>query len=243
MKIGIFDSGIGGLNVLKELISKYPNNHYLYYGDTINLPYGNKSKSELLKLSKNIIHFFEEKEVDLIIIACGTISSNCYYDLLKETKIPLYDIISPTINYIDKTNYQKIGLIGTTRTIESKLFDKKINKEVVSKDTPSFVPIIENNDINSNEEHIRKELSIFKNKADCLILGCTHYPLLNDVITKYLDIPLINMGICLLKELSLLNKNIDNELKIDLYFSLLNNTIKNNINNIIKENKNIVELK
>lgn len=244
MKIGVFDSGIGGLNVLKEIIKVYPNNHYLYYGDTKNLPYGNKSKSELLKLAKKIIHFFEEKQVDLIIIACGTISSNCYQDLLKGTKIPLYDIISPTITYINQSLYQKIGLIGTTRTIESKLFERNINKQtIITKDTPSFVPIIENNDIKSNKQHIIKELSIFKNNIDCLILGCTHYPLLEDVITKYLNVPLINMGKCLVNELDFLNNKTNNKLNIDLYFSLLNETIKNNINNIIKEDKNIIELK
>ena len=83
MKIGMFDSGIGGLTVLKEFIKKYPNNHYIYYGDTKNLPYGTKEKEELLKLVKPIISFFTKQKVDFIIIACGTISANCFFELKK----------------------------------------------------------------------------------------------------------------------------------------------------------------
>ena len=240
MKIGLFDSGVGGLNVLKEFINKYPNNTYYYYGDTKNVPYGEKDKDTLLKLSINIVKFFEEKEVDLIIIACGTISSNCYKELLKETKIKLYDIISPTIEFINKSVYHKIGLIGTTKTIESNVFQNNIfNKQVIYKDTPLFVPIIENDQIFGRKDEVIKELSIFKNNVDCLILGCTHYPLLKDVIDEYLNVSLIDMGKILADSL-----NLDNEInnKIDLYFSLLNNQIIDNINKIIECEKEIIEI-
>ena len=108
MKIGIFDSGIGGLTVLAELIKKYPNNKYYYFGDNINAPYGTKSKEELLKLSNKIINFLNKKDVDLIIVACGTISSNVFDKLPKDTKI--YDVISPTIDYINNSNYENIKI-------------------------------------------------------------------------------------------------------------------------------------
>ena len=123
MKIGIFDSGIGGLTVLAELIKKYPNNKYYYFGDNINAPYGTKSKEELLKLSNKIINFLNKKDVDLIIVACGTISSNVFDKLPKDIKI--YDVISPTIDYINNSNYETIGLIGTKMTIKSKTFEKR----------------------------------------------------------------------------------------------------------------------
>ena len=240
MKIGIFDSGVGGLNVLCELIKAYPNNHYLYYGDTKNVPYGNKSKEELLKLSLNIIRFFEEKKVDMIIIACGTISSNCYQELIKATKIKIYDIISPTIDFINHSSFNNVGLIGTTKTIESNIFQTKIiDKKVVFKDTPILVPIIEKNEVVKRKDEIIAELVKFKNKVDCLILGCTHYPLLTNVINDYLNIPLIDMGKCLLKRLDLQNSF---ESKIELYFSLLNNDIIDNANKIIRDKKDIIAL-
>lgn len=240
MKIGIFDSGIGGLNVLKELINVFPNNHYIYYGDTKNVPYGNKSKEELMMLSRSIIKFFEEKDVDLIIIACGTVSSNCYSDLLQETNIKIFDIITPTINYINNCSFKNIGLIGTTKTIESNIFQNNIkNRNIIYKDTPIFVPIIENNEILIREKDIIKELKKFKNKIDCLILGCTHYPLLNDVISNYLNIPLIDMGKCLVNSIEI---NNNNDSKIELYFSCLNDKIVENINKIILNDKQINEI-
>jgi len=240
MKVGIFDSGVGGLNVLNELISNYPYNHYIYYGDTKNVPYGNKDKEKLLDLSRNIVKFFEEKNVDLIIIACGTISSNCYSDLLKETNIKLYDIITPTIDYINKSTFYNIGLIGTTKTIESNIFQNNLkNKNILFKDTPTFVPIIENNEISLKEKDILNEISLFKNKIDCLILGCTHYPLLDKILRKYLEVPLIDMGKCLSDKINIENSNFA---KIELYFSCLNDKIIENVNKIIKKDKEIIEI-
>lgn len=236
MRVGLFDSGIGGVNVLSELIKKYPNNHYIYYGDTKNLPYGNKSKDELLKLSSNIIEFFIDKEVDIIIIACGTVSSNCYIKLKEKYNIPIYDIISPTINYLKNCSYKNIGVIATTRTIESKIFDIN-NKNIIMKDTPSFVPIIENNLIDESDEVIKEELSYF-NKIEALVLGCTHYPLLENKINKYLNVPLINMGICLTKSITLTNED---NLQVELYFSKLTENIIKNTNAILKREYVVIE--
>lgn len=239
MKIGVFDSGVGGLNVLKELIRVYPNNHYIYYGDTINVPYGNKSSEELLRLSKEIIHFFEKEQVNLIIIACGTISSNCYNDLLKQTKIKIYDIITPTVKYLNNSSYKNIGIIGTTKTIESKVFERQIiNRLVITRDTPDFVPIIEKNQINMNKDNIINELKLFKNKVDCLVLGCTHYPLLKEVISEYLTMPLIDMGQVLTNEIVLKGMG---EMKIELYFSLLNDDILANIHQIMTDNNIVIK--
>lgn len=229
MKIGIFDSGIGGLTVLAELIKKYPNNKYYYFGDNINAPYGTKSKEELLKLSNKIINFLNKKDVDLIIVACGTISSNVFDKLPKDTKI--YDVISPTIDYINNSNYETIGLIGTNMTIKSKTFEKRINKKIIAKSCNDFVPYIENEQSLTNI--IPKYMNIFKDKVDVLILGCTHYPIIEKELNDYLDskIPLINMGTILADSLKLGNK----EKQIRLYFSKVNHTLISNIDKIIKE--------
>ena len=239
MKVGLFDSGIGGVNVLSELVKKYPYNHYIYYGDTKNLPYGNKSKDELIKLSSNIIEFLINKQVDVIIIACGTVSSNCYKELKSMYQVPIYDIITPTISYLKSSPYNKIGVIATTRTIESRVFDIK-DKTMVMKDTPSFVPIIENNKINENEEVIKKEIEYFKDSnIEALVLGCTHYPLLSNIINKYLDIPLINMGTSLAETIDLEDNS---DLKIELYFSKLTDEIRKNTEVILESNYIIKEV-
>lgn len=230
MKIGMFDSGIGGLTVLKEFIKKYPNNHYIYYGDTKNLPYGTKEKEELLKLVKPIISFFTKQKVDFIIIACGTISSTCFSELKKMTTIPVYDIITPTINYLNHNNYKSLAIFATNRTIDSHIFkDKLIAKDVLEIKTPEFVPMIENNKL---------DLSIIKNYCsqvlnyDILILGCTHYPLLINELTKYLSIPILNMAIPLLNSIEISN---DTNFKLELYFTKIDTNLMNNIQKIIKE--------
>lgn len=239
MKIGLFDSGIGGLNVLKEFIKKYPNNTYYYYGDTKNIPYGDKDKETLLNLSFKIISFFENIKVDLIIIACGTISSNCYKELKKRTSIPIYDIISPVINYLNKNNFLNILILGTKRTIESHLFKENIKTNIHELATPEFVPMIEESKIDSLI--IKNYLLKYKN-IDCLVLGCTHYPLLIPEFKKYLtkNIKIIDMGKILVNDLNLSNNS---KLEINLYFTKLDNNIKNNISNIIKNKYNLYEFK
>lgn len=240
MKIGMFDSGIGGLNVLKEFLKKYPNNTYYYYGDTKNIPYGDKDKETLLKLSTNIIKFFEEKEVDLIIIACGTISSNCYLELKEITNIPIYDIISPTINYLNEKKLKNNLVFGTKRTIESHLFKNKLdsNINVYEVATPEFVPMIESSKIDSLI--IKKYLDIYKN-IDSLVLGCTHYPLLVDEFKKYLDedTKIIDMGLILVENLKL--KNTDNK-EINLYFTKIDDVLRKNIENILNTSYTLFEI-
>ena len=228
MRIGIFDSGIGGLNVLSCLLKKYPNNQYFYYGDTKNLPYGDKTKDELFKLACNAIDFLLSKKVEMIIIACGTISSTCYNELKQKYDIPLYDIISPTIKYLKNSNLNNIGVIGTKRTIESNIFNLK-DKNILQKATPSFVPIIENNEIGVKKDEIKEELSIFK-KCDSLVLGCTHYPMLKKIINDDLEISTIDMGECLVNSLDILNNSYQS---IELYFTLMSVNLLLNIEHII----------
>ncbi len=233
MRIGVFDSGIGGVNVLASLIKKYPNNEYIYFGDTKNLPYGDKTKDELLNLSCSIINFLINQKVEIIIIACGTVSSNCYDDLKEKYDIPIYDIISPTIDYLNKSDFSKIGVIGTKRTIESNIFN--LNKNVLMKETPSFVPIIENNLIEENKENIINELSCF-NKFDVLVLGCTHYPLLNNIIKENINIKTIDMGDVLADKIDLPNNG---KSSCELYFSNISVNLVMNVENILHGNYQI----
>ena len=237
MRIGIFDSGLGGINVLNELINKYPNNEYIFLGDTKNLPYGTKNIEELEKLASNNINFLLTKNVDIIIIACGTVSSNCYDYLKGKYNIPIYDIISPTLDYINNSNFNRVGVIATNGTINSKAFEKssKVTKTLA---TPSFVPIIEDGIItNKEEEEVKKVLEPLKDNIDSLVLGCTHYPLLSNIISNYLNIPLIDMGKCLLNRLDIKEET---NLKIELYFTKINNNILNNLKATLKH-KYIVE--
>lgn len=228
MRIGVFDSGVGGVNVLSCLIEKYPNNEYIFFGDTKNLPYGDKTKEELMNLASQAIDFLISKNVDIIVIACGTISSNCYKELKKKYHIPLYDIISPTIRFIEKCDYSNIGVIATSRTIESNIF-KVSNKKMILKKTPTFVPIIENNEVEEKANEITNELQEFR-KCDILILGCTHYPLLKNVIDNSLHIKTIDMGKCLTEELNISNNS---KYSCELYFSSISVNLVNNIEKIL----------
>lgn len=220
MRVGIFDSGMGGLTVLKSLIEKYPNNHYIYFGDTLNMPYGNKSIDELKKLSSHIVEFLINKKVDIIIIACGTISSNCYSYLKEKYDIPIYDILSPTIEYLKNNDLKNTCVIATTNTIKSGIFNDITDYQI---ECPLFVPLIESGQIDSDEMKNAIETYFDSKRIDNLVLGCTHYPLLEPVLRNYLgDINYINMGDILASKLSL----DDEYYVLDLYFSKLNDNIR-----------------
>ena len=236
MKIGVFDSGIGGLTVLKSLISKYKA-HYIYFGDTLNIPYGEKSKEELLMLTEKIIRFFEKEKVDLIIIACGTVSSNIYEELSKKTNIKMINIVYNIIDLIKKDNPSNIAVIATKKTIDSHIFKNNINN-IIEISCPKIVPYIEKNIGNINDI-LKEYLSFIKEKhINNIVLGCTHYPLIKEDIQKYLDyeVKFYDMGKILLENIK------ESNLKIEMYFSYLDENLIKNINNIIKEDKSIDKL-
>lgn len=228
MKIGVFDSGIGGLTVLKRLIDKYPNNEYIYYGDTKNIPYGDKSIDELKVLASNIIDFLIKKEVDMIVIACGTVSSNLSNYLKDKYNIKIIDIISPVINYLSNSNYEKIGVIATQATINSKIFSDNIKKNIKEVACPKFVPLIESDNITELDNYFNIYLNDLKDR-DLIVLGCTHYPLIKDEINRYLknNIKLLDMAECIS---DITNDGIN---KVDLYFSKLDDNVVKNINTIL----------
>ena len=231
MRIGLFDSGVGGLTVLKQLLKYHPNNEYYYYGDTLNVPYGDKTKEELYNCVKVIINYLKEKQVDMIIIACGTVSANLYEELKQELDIPIYSVISETIKYVNNSNLNNTLVMATNATINSHIFKKNLNNNVIEVACPKIVPMIESN----NYQELNKALDEYlsdKDKIDSLILGCTHYPIIRNQIRNKINdnIEIIDMG-------EILAKNIttkDSFNKVELYFSKKTEIVENNVNNILK---------
>ncbi len=236
MKIGVFDSGIGGLNVLKELINQYPKLEYLYYGDTFYLPYGEKSKEELIKLGVRIIRFFEENHVDRIVIACGTCSS-LVDEYQKYTKIPIDNVIDPTVEYVKKY-YQKVALLATPATIKNGIFERKLKQEgieVYPLSCPNFVPYLEGL---SEQLDIEKELkSLQNNEYEAAILGCTHYPLLKEEIEKILSVPTIDMGKVFSEKIELKESNAS----LTVYMSKVTPLLEQNVNKILEKDIPLIE--
>lgn len=232
MKVGIFDSGLGGLTVLKELLKVHPNNEYIYFGDTYNLPYGNKSKEELLVYSDKIIKFLKEKKVELIILACGTISSNVYFEVKDKYHIPIIDVLGPTVNYLLNCQYKKVGVIGTEMLIKSQYFTKHLkNIDVKSLATPKLVPLIEKGQSSSLEcKNVLKDYLEYFDDDIPLILGCTHYTLLKEEILKIKKLKLINMGEILSYDINLKETN---KSEVLLYFSKVDSILENNVKQII----------
>ncbi len=189
---GVFDSGVGGLSVLKKIMLNGGN--YIYFGDTKNLPYGNKTKEEIIFFTRNIINFFIEKNATQVVMACNTSSALAYEVLQKEFKdkikiFPLIQTAAPKI----ATSGKKIGIMATEATYKSRAYTKELlkynrNLEILEIPCPKFVPIVENKLYDKKEsiDNIKKTVREFVNfKADRVILGCTHYPYLLPIMTKY----------------------------------------------------------
>ena len=200
--IGVFDSGLGGLTVVKAMKKLLPNESILYFGDTARLPYGVKSKKLVIDYSNQIVKFLIKKNAKMIIVACNTATAMALEELNYNFKdIPIIGVIEPgsiqaSLDSINK----KIGVIGTVATIKSRAYnyalksiDNSIN--VFSKDCPLFVPLVEEGMVDGEAVNLIVEhyLASFKNDIDTMILGCTHYPLLEPVIKKHVkDIKLVD---------------------------------------------------
>lgn len=201
--IGIFDSGLGGLTVLKELRKRLKGAHFFYFGDTARTPYGAKSEKTIIRYSLENSHFLLEKGVDLIVVACNTASSLALSTLKACLPVPVIGVIEPTCDkLLQKDDSSPVGVIGTRATIGSQAYQKHLLKKlpadaITAQACPLFVPLIEEDF--SNEEVIRlvvrEYLAPFREKKiKRLILGCTHYPLLQEYIAAELgkEVSLIN---------------------------------------------------
>jgi len=192
--IGIFDSGVGGLTVAQAIKQILPSESLIYFGDTAHLPYGDKSAESIRYYSKRITEFLLEHNAKVILIACNTASASAFESLKSEfgNKTILIDVINPVVDYISKKNFNKIGVIGTKGTISSGTYDKKIREnssliDVVSMATPLLVPMIEEGFIFDDISNaiIRAYLSNeMLAGIQALILGCTHYPIIKNQISK-----------------------------------------------------------
>ena len=233
MRVGVFDSGIGGLTILKSLLENHPNNEYIYFGDTLNIPYGEMTNDQLKDLSDKIIRFLISKKVDMIVIACGTISSSIYDEIKNKYDVPIYDIINPITNQLKKLKIKKALLIATDKTIESKKFEEKLksaNMELYTQACPKFVPIIEHKSKDLLEIELGEYLYQYKNlDIEVVIPGCTHYPIISGEIADYLNVDILDIGLIVAKSLDI--EYSINDLKV--YFSAVDDDLKEVVKDII----------
>ena len=214
--IGMFDSGVGGLTVYKEIRRKFPNENIIYLGDTKSFPYGSKSKENIINLTKQGIDFLISKNVKAIIIACGTATSQALEAVKNLYSIPIIGIIEPTVEYIsNQPNIKSVGLVATSGTIRSNGWAKALLKyrpdiNIINKPCPLLAPMAEegwtDNDIAKLTVH---EYMKGLHDVDALILGCTHYPLFADIFKAELKpkAEIINTGTIIANNLQLILEN------------------------------------
>jgi glutamate racemase len=193
--IGVFDSGVGGLTVVREIIRQLPGEDIVYFGDTARVPYGTKSKETVIRFSIEDILFLLKHEVKLICVACNTVSSVALPSVRHHFRVPLVGVITPAVKEaVYATQNKRIGVIGTKATIKSRTYEKEIRQldagiKVTACACPLFVPFVEEGWLKGKVvlEVARKYLEPLKKaKADTVILGCTHYPLLKSAIQEVL---------------------------------------------------------
>jgi len=204
--IGVFDSGIGGLTVFKELMRILPNENIVYFGDTARVPYGTKSEKTIKEYSIQNTKFLLSQKVKAIVIACNTSSAVALNEIQSMTEIPVIGVIKPGSRAAAKnTKNKKVAVIGTTATILSKAYEKEIQSidptiEVYGKACPLFVPVVEEGWSNHKIAELAAEEylgELRKHSIDTMVLGCTHYPLLKNTIQKVMgeNVILVDSGV------------------------------------------------
>lgn len=222
--IGVFDSGVGGLTVAREIMRQLPEESMIYFGDTARVPYGTKSKDTVIRYSKQIVNFLLSKGVKAIVIACNTASALALTELQKQYIIPIIGMVQPgAVAAMNATKNKNIGIIGTNATIKSGQYGKYLRKldskvTVVTKSCPMFVPLVEEGLIDDRitEDMVSRYLREFRQyDIDSLILGCTHYPLLINPIQNFVGdkVTLVNPAYEVAKSLKQLLK--DENLRAD----------------------------
>lgn len=193
--IGVFDSGVGGLTVVREIIRKLPEENIVYFGDTARVPYGSKSQKTIIRFSEQIIRFLKTKQVKAIVIACNTASALALDAVRDEFDVPILGVVVPGARAaVAATRNQKIGIVGTDATVRSGVYTQVIKKmnpriQVIEKACPLFVPLVEEG---FKEHVVTQEIieyyleSLRATDIDAMILGCTHYPLLRSRIRAYM---------------------------------------------------------
>jgi len=192
LKIGIFDSGIGGFTILNALLKTRKDVEVFYLADTKRMPFGNRDFKEIRFIAKEICNFFEDKNLDALLIACNTTNA-CALDILKNNlRVPCFDLINSVSEIVDK---QKIGVLATHATVRSSYYknaisSKKKNSKIFQQECPEFVSEIEQEKLNFDMLNFLSDLylnPLIKKNIEELILGCSHYPLIYDFLRKKID--------------------------------------------------------
>lgn len=193
LPIGVFDSGVGGLTVVKEIMNQLPYEKIIYFGDTARVPYGNKSKETVTAYSRQIVQFLLSKGVKAIVVACNTASAFALETIRHEIPVPIIGVVKPGAKTAGETTKSgKIGVIGTEGTVKSGIYGeflREINSEVevYGQACPLFVPLVEEgwSDDPITEQVVKRYLEgLLQKDVDTIVLGCTHYPLLRKVIGR-----------------------------------------------------------
>lgn len=201
--IGIFDSGVGGLTVLRELTRVLPQEDTIYFGDTARVPYGTKSPDTVIRYSQEIASFLIKRDIKLLVVACNTASAVALPTLRKTLPVPVVGVIEPGAKRaVDVTRSGVVGVIGTSGTIRSSAYSRAIKRlnpsvSVLARPCPLFVPLAEEGWIDNDVARMTAELYLDELKragVDTLVLGCTHYPLLKKVIAEVMgpDVTLVD---------------------------------------------------
>ncbi len=256
--IGVFDSGLGGLNVLKELKKAFPGERFIYLGDTKRFPYGQKSRESIINISKQNVEFLINKGVKLVVIACGTATSQALDIVKKLYDVPIIGIIEPTVLNLKNrigVNENRIGVIATKGTIRSGAWEKKIlehipNAVVVNEPAPLLATMAEEGWINNKvaEYTIKEYMKLFE-RIDKLILGCTHYPLFRDLMQMELPngVEIVDVGVELARYLmnesgELMNKDLDGG-SFEIYLTDKDESFAVSASAILEENVDIKDIK
>jgi len=205
--IGVFDSGLGGLTAVQKLMEILPDEDIIYLGDTGRVPYGGRSRETIIKYARQDIAFLTGYDIKAVVIACGTVSTTALGEIDKDYNLPVIGVVRPAVEKaVQVTKNKRIGLIGTVASIKSEAYDKLIlerlpDAEIFSAACPLLVPLVENGRIKRGdimiETAVREYLApIREQKVDTLILGCTHYPLIGEVIGDFMGegVSLISPG-------------------------------------------------
>ena len=205
--IGVFDSGLGGLTAVRSLWRILPEENLIYFGDTARVPYGGRSQETILRYARQDVRFLRSFDLKAILIACGTVTTTSLPTLQAENDLPIVGVVEPTCRRaLAVTKTKKIGLIATVASVRSGAYEETLRKlnpevEVISKPCPLFVPLVENGRFRRGDIVIetvaREYLQPLKDAGvDTVILGCTHYPLLTEVLADIMgaDVELVSAG-------------------------------------------------